>query len=199
MKFHNFLETALGSKVKIGVLRALCRFPGKRFTTRELARFISVSHTQILKSLDSLLETNIIKIERHGNSNLLMLNQECYLASPVKALFSSESKALAVMLKKITPLPGAKMVAFFGSVKKGDEKADSDIDILVVAENTVKVNSALGKVRRDISLSFGNTLSAIVLNDAQFRSKKNMPFARDLAKDYKVLQGDDLIARHWKR
>ena len=54
MLYHNYLESLLGSRVKVKILRTLCRHRGKESTVRELADFLDVSHIGVLKALEDL-------------------------------------------------------------------------------------------------------------------------------------------------
>lgn len=199
MLFTNYLEGILGSKVRVGIVRALLKFPEKLFTARELANFIKVSHTPVLKSLKDLVGMNLIEIEKHGTSNLIKLNKKSYLYEPLKDLFKYENNTKGILisyLKKI--ISHAEMVLLFGSIQKNKEKINSDIDLLVVTENKKKVEDSIKEKQSIIIKKFGNPLSVIILTKKQFISKKNKPFAKDLRKNYRVIGGKDLVKKYWK-
>jgi len=140
MLFSKYIEILLGSKVKVKILRALFRFQTKIFTSRELAKQIKVSHTAVLKSLTDLQGMNIIKIETHGTSNLITLNKESHLSSPIGNLFNFELETLQNLKEEIRKiLPKAKSVALFGSIALKKEKANSDIDLLIITKDKSEV------------------------------------------------------------
>ena len=198
MKFHNYWETVLGSRVKIQILRALCRYPGKKFTVRELARIAGVSHTPVLKAVGDLQKMNLLLLEKHGTANLLTLNQQSYLYSAVKSFFSQETESRNKLIKRIRDcLPEVDMAVLFGSIQKGTERTDSDIDLLIVAHKK-EVKAALEECRKKISQEFGNLLSPVIFSEKEFKQARNQPFAKDLQSSYTIIKGQDLIKSWWK-
>ncbi|MEK6826744.1 MAG: nucleotidyltransferase domain-containing protein [Nanoarchaeota archaeon] len=199
MLFKNYLERVIGSKVKVGIVRALLRFPGKGFTARELAGFVHVSHTPVLKSLKDLKGMNLVEIEQYGTSKLIKLNKNSYLYGPLNYLFRFESDTKERLIAKIRNiLPKVQMVLLFGSIQQGKEKMNSDIDLLIVTKNKRKTENAIKEKQDLIMREFGNTMSPTILTMKQFINKKNKPFAKDLRKNYKILKGKDLVKKYWK-
>lgn len=193
MLFGNYLETLVGSKVKVKILRALLRFQTKTFTSRELANYIKVSHTAVLKSLGGLQGMNIIKIESHGTSNLITLNQESYLYDELKKLFDFELKTLQNLKEEIKKaLPKAKSIALFGSIAQKREEFNSDIDILIITKNKAEANEIITKKQELFSKKFGNVISANVMTEKEFKRKRSTAFIKDLLKSYVLIKGDKL-------
>jgi predicted nucleotidyltransferase len=183
----------MGSKVKVKILRALFRFQTKTFTSRELANHIRVSHTAVLKSLEALQGMNIIKIESHGTSNLITLNQESYLYDELKRVFDFEFKTLQNLKEEIKKaLPKAKSIALFGSIAQKKEKINSDIDILIITKNKAEANEIITKKQELFSKKFGNIISANVMTEKEFKRKRNTAFVKDLLKNYVLIKGDKL-------
>lgn len=198
MQFHNYLEKTIGSKVKVKILRALFRHPSKKFTARELAASISATHTPVLRSLGDLQGMNLIRLEKHGTANVLELNTACHLHPILKDLFSFEQQTLEHAVNRLkTALPPVEMAALFGSLQTGTEQMDSDIDIIIVTEDKAKTENELDAKHPEIIKEFGNLISPIILNLHEFKRKKDTPFAKDLAKNYTLIKGKDLIARYW--
>ena len=187
------METLLGSKVKVKILRALFRFQTKTFTSRELAKHINVSHTAVLKSLTDLQGMNIIKVESHGTSNLITLNKESYLYNELKKLFDFEHETLQNLKAELQEISiKAKSVVLFGSVVKKKEKFNSDIDLLIITQNKLRANEIIAKKQEIFSKKFGNVISAYIMTENEFKRKRNAPFVKDLLKDYIVIHGKKL-------
>ncbi len=70
MRFHEFLEGLLGSRVKVRLLRAFCKYPGKQFTLRELGRLLGVSHVGVGKAIVDLEKMNAVSVMTIGRSNV---------------------------------------------------------------------------------------------------------------------------------
>lgn|SRR3989338_7318911 len=193
MLFSNYLETLLGSKVKIKILRALFRFRTKTFTSRELAERVNVSHTAVLKSLGDLQGMNVIKIESHGKSNLINLNMESYLYDELKKFFNFEFETLKNLIIEIREiLPKSKSIALFGSITMKKEKLNSDIDILIISQDKFKINEIIAKNQESISRRFGNVISAHIMTESEFKRKKSIPFIKDILESHILIKGDKL-------
>src|SRR3989338_854394 len=196
MLIHNFWETVLGSKVKIKILRVLSTYPIKRFTVRELARLAQSSHTPVLKSLPDLQEMNLIRMEKHGTANLITLNPKSKLVLHLKNLFATETSFKDELKKKIAKIvPKSEMIVLFGSVARGNEKMNSDIDVLIISNNKKKIEYYINEARKKITEEFGNLISPMILTEKEFKAKQNQPFAKDLIKSYEIISGKDLIKR----
>ena len=193
MKFSNYLETLLGSKVKIKILRALFRFETKIFTSRELADQIKVSHTAVLKSLGDLQGMNIIRIESHGNSNLISLNMKSQLFESLKGFYFKESNILQSLKDELRKmLPFAEKIALFGSVASRTEKLNSDIDVLVITNDKEKTNDAVSKNTEKFNRKFGNAISAYVMTSNEFKKKRNTDFVKGILENHIMVKGDEL-------
>lgn len=193
MLFSNYLETLLGSKVKVKILRALFRFQTKIFTSRELSEYIKVSHTAVLKSLGSLQGMNIINIESHGTSNLITLNQESYLRNGLNNIFDFEHETLQNLKADLQEISiKAKSLVLFGSVVKKEEKFNSDVDILIMTQNKAHANEIIAKKQELFSKRFGNVISAHIMTENEFKRKRNTTFIKDLLKNYIVIHGEKL-------
>ena len=138
------MEMVLGSKVKVKILRIMFRFPDKTFTGRELAGLTKeVSSMAVSKSIRDLTSMNLVGMEHHGNSNLLKLNKSSYLFEPLKSLFLAEEATIIRLKEKIKKhlnLPCIKTAAIFGSVAKGNEEINSDIDLLIISSKKQEPN-----------------------------------------------------------
>lgn len=193
MLFNKYLETLLGSVVKIKILRALFRFQTKIFTSRELAGNIKVSHTGVLKSLENLKEMNIIKTESHGRSNLISLNKESLLYNELDKLFNFESETLNHLKEEIKKiLPNAKSIALFGSISQGMERPNSDIDILIIAKNKAEIRNILAEKQELLSKLFGNIISARIMTENEFKRKKNTNLIKNILESHILIKGDKL-------
>lgn len=193
MLFSKYLETLLGSKVKIKMLRAFYRFPTKTFTSRELAKHIKVSHTAVLKSLGDLQGMNILKIESHGTSNLITINQDSFAYSDLKKIFDFEQHTLEYLKEEFKIIfSKAKIIILFGSVAQRKEKFNSDVDLLIVTKNKSWTESAIAANQETFSKRFGNVLSAHIMTENEFKRKRNTPFVKDLLQNHILIKGNKL-------
>ncbi len=198
MLFHNYWEKVLGSRVKIKALRVLCRFPGKKFTIRELAKVSGVTHFPLLRALADWQGMNLIRLEKHGTANLLTLNLQSHLYPFLRRLFDFEEASKEQLVKKLKKfLPSVKMLVLFGSVHRREEEMNSDIDLLVVTEDKKRIHQAIFQAGSEFRKEFGNSLSAIIFTERELKKEKNKPYMKELIQDYSLIHGRDLL-RGWK-
>ena len=198
MRLHNYLETVLGSKVKIKILRELFKYAPKSFTIRELAESIKdVTHTGVRKALGDLQGANLVIIEHHGQSNLLRLNKESKLYDALWTLFldveARTSYLLTQDLKKSIP-NSVISCAVFGSVARGTEKPDSDVDVLFITDDKEAVQKFVEEKLRFFIAKYGNVITPYVMSKFEFVKKKNTLFVKGVLEKYRLIKGEDL----WK-
>ncbi len=193
MLFHNYMEKLLGSKTKIKILRALYRFSGKDFTTRELSRLIGVSHTGVLKALNDLEDMNIIEVGTHGKAHLLRLNEKSFLARRILKIFEVERETLGHLieeLEKSTVDMDVTSLALFGSIAKKNEAPRSDIDLLIVTCDKINAEKRISELQEKFVKRFGNSISPNIMSPEEFKTRKK--FAKDVLEHGILIKGRKL-------
>jgi predicted nucleotidyltransferase len=190
MLVNSYLEELLGSRVRVKVLRAISRYETKSFTTRELADFVDVSHTAVLKALPYLQGMNIIRVESHGTSNAIRINRESALYPVLRTLFQSEARLKGEIRDDLRKALGwAKAAAVFGSVARREETLESDIDLLVLTGDKDRAIKAIADIQHGFSIKYGCIISALVMTPAEFRRKKGTPLVKNILGSHIILKG----------
>ena len=134
MKFRDFAECLLGSKVKVKLIRYLLS-RGAITSEREIASLIGVSHNAVNKILKEFYELNLISPLRVGTATVWNINKDSYafqvvskLGGIVTPLEDLESK----IIKQYDLVKPIKRVVIFGSLVEGEELPNSDIDLFVL-------------------------------------------------------------------
>lgn len=195
MRLHAYLETLLGSQVKIKVLRTLWRYNEKEFTIRELGKFLGISHTGIKKVLNELEKTNVIKMRTIGKSYAFKLNTNSYAASIVEKVFSMEERTLSELrelIKRKLEFPFVISAALFGSIVEGGETPRSDIDLLIVTNQRGKVEEMIAKLQKDVSERFGNPISTYYINEEDLQKKREEPPIKQAMQNHILICGKPL-------
>ena len=197
MLYHDYIETLLGSKVKVKILRTLNKLSGKEFTTRELASHIKVSHTGVRKALNDLYEMNAIKIKVIGKSHTVSLNGESYAASLIDKLFQAEAATLselAKLLGKSLRDSSIASAAIFGSIARGEEEALSDIDLLIIAEDKERAETVVSEAQHTVAERFGNPIAPYILTEAEFADESRIHILREIKKKNIPVRGTPELA-----
>jgi len=189
MIFRNFAENLLGSKAKVKVLLYMLReeLPNSE---RELSRLLSISNTAVHKVMLDFQDLNLVSPWRVGAANLWRLNTESYaykLLSGQRALSDQGEPLSLAVLAKNPPLHYVKnriakalekddvKVYIFGSVAKGEEEANSDIDVFI-EERTEGQRSAeyvIRGLKDEFARLFGNQLRSYVVTKKESAEKRH--------------------------
>jgi predicted nucleotidyltransferase len=178
-----------GSKAKARVLCTLAAFPGKEWSGRSLAIEAKVSQPQAWKALNALLVHGIVESKRAGQATMWKFNSEHVFADSIRA-FSRPKALLCARLKREikarTGFDGIARIILFGSVARGDERADSDIDIFVEVEkekDMKKVQKSIIDATMDLGSAFGSQVTPIFYTTTEVLRKRNAELQREIEKD----------------
>ena len=195
MRYQNYIENILGSKIKIKILRLLVRYENKEFTSRELAKLANTSHTSVLRIINDLEANNIIKKEFYSRAHKIKINKSSYLYNLIKEIFNKEVNVKNELIKDIKTLIPENIIStvLYGSIAKEEENEKSDIDILIIT------NKKLKEQDNNIINKYGNNLHIIQLTLNQFRkeARRNVGYIKDLLKNYILIKGKDLKGLIW--
>ena len=191
MIYHNYLEKLFGTKLKINVLRTLYKFKDRSFTLRELSKFSNVTHQGLLKVLDDFNGMNIIKMERIGRAIVIKFNKNSFLTG-ILNIYKQESDTINELISIIRNYFNHKdfiSVALFGSIVKGDENFNSDIDLLIITSNKELANKKNEKCNIKIIERFGNVIMPYTLTKNEFK-KSNIK--NSIIKNHILINGENL-------
>lgn len=190
MKFHFIAEDILSSRGKIKTLKMLLRYPAKSFSGRELARLLDLSPSCVLSALELFRRYGLAHKTKTGKTSLWRLNKSHLLARKLSALAGLDEKFRRFLRQKIkSAFAKEKKVvqaAVFGSVAKGEEKPESDIDLFVlIKENKHKkaAETIVDKLNETMIPQLGNAISSIIYSSGELRNKKNSELIKHIEKE----------------
>lgn len=196
MNFSEPLNRVLGQLSKIKILRFLIKVE-LAMNGREIAQAVGLSHVKCHIALKELSAQGIISVRQVGRSNLYELQSDHILIREwLRPLFRKEQglkKRFAGMLvHRLSVRPESLII--FGSVAKGEERPDSDIDLLCVVSDRLalkKCEKELFKVGEEVARLFGNRLAPHVIAKKALlnKFKRRDQFVRDVAKTGEVIYG----------
>ncbi len=192
MLYHDYLEMLLGSRVKVKILRTLCRHRGKEFTIRELATFLNLSHTGVRKALLDLYKMNAIRIRAIGKSHAIAVNAESYVIDLVDRAFMMEEETLGELvklLKKRLNGPTTISAMIFGGVARGEEDSLSDIDLFILTKDKEKAELVISELQREISIRFGNAISPYILSEGDLTDRNKSQILEEIKKKHILVCG----------
>ena len=173
MKFHGVLEDIFGTVERIKILRVLARH-SKEFTSRELSGYCGVSVRGVIDILGLFERHEFVKSRRVGNSILWKLDAGHHITKSIVLPTFAAGEGLIDRLKgeisaSLKEYPVARAV-IYGSVARGEERPDSDVDLLlVVKEKGMWVEGLQAGLREKVLNSFGNMLSVLVYTPNEYK------------------------------
>ncbi len=204
MKFTRPLDTILNTEAKIRILRFLCR-TNAEWNGNQIAREIEITPPATHAALSALFKEGVLQLRNMGKTHVYSLKQDSFLViSLLKPLFAKEDKIMDIVIdmikRKISSSKAKKdivSVALFGSVSVRQESSVSDIDVVIVVENTMAkaaIERLFEEIDAKVSREFGNTISPYVNTQAEFKAKLKQGFAvvRNILKSYKLIYGKRL-------
>ena len=179
MKFRNFPESMLGSKVKVKVLMYMLA-DNMPTSERELSRIIGVSPMAVNKVMKEFHGLNLMSPLKIGNVVSWKLNEKSYayesLADIRRMAKASPLQDLRERLKEGLAGRGIKRAEIFGSIAEGTEEANSDIDLLILVkgEKQKGVASLAAKaLSQGLIQRYGNSLSPYILTEKEAKRPSN--------------------------
>jgi DNA-binding transcriptional ArsR family regulator len=203
MYFRQPLNQVLTGEVAVRLLRFFCH-KGGEWSGRRLAREIGVHPTTAHHALRQLRQATIVEFKRVGSSFVYSLHDEHLLVRELlRPLFQREAQLLeqvAALVRAELPatLRGAVVtVAVYGSVARGQERATSDLDLLVLVRSLQAkpaVHAAFERMGARVMRACGNSLAVYVntVQEARQKVRKGFPVFHSILAHHQVLWGRPL-------
>ncbi len=170
MKYKDALDDILGNKLKLRILRLFCTSGGE-YTGREIAKLAGYSQTYTIKALGDLEANGLLYRRDVARAHLYSLNEEHMLVNEFKKLFDLERNALARVAKGFKEELGDSLegIIIFGSVARGEERPDSDIDMILILKNGSKpsVESKISAVSNTAAVASGSPVSPFLATETE--------------------------------
>ncbi|MBI2077083.1 MAG: nucleotidyltransferase domain-containing protein [Euryarchaeota archaeon] len=188
------MEDLLRGQTSIRVLKTLLRHPARDFTGRELAREANANPSESLRVLDRLRLHGVVQRRTVGRAHLWEVNRKHWMVGPLKQLLAVDDGALrslqAVIADQFRQLPGIRRIVLFGSVARGDERPNSDIDLLVIVDSVGRkgaIEGTMRLLRERIDRTFTNPLREVIYSRPEYDRKRQSPLVRNIERDGIVL------------
>ncbi len=116
------------------ILELFFKNSDREFYFREIAASLNKEPGAIQSYINSLAEQKILIDERKGNMRFFKLNKNHPLYEDIKSIIS-KTLGIEYKLKELAGvLPEIEYAFIFGSIARGKEYGDSDIDLLLIGE-----------------------------------------------------------------
>ena len=164
------LERLLSSKVKAAVLHLLFREEGRELHVRELARQGDLSEGTVRQELARLAGLGVVTARRSGNRMYYRAEASHPLYPELRGLVVKTS-GLVDVLRSALQGPGIQVAFVFGSVAAGTDRAESDVDLMVVGSISLR---QLTRRLSGATESLGRELNPYVMTEAELAGKASL-------------------------
>jgi predicted nucleotidyltransferase len=174
------------------VLALLYGAPDESFFVRQIARQVETSVGSVQRELTLLASTGLIDRSALGSQVFYRANQKHPDYPELRALLAKTMGVFQILKAALAPLSSRISVAFvYGSVARGEEKATSDIDLMVIGAISLdEVLDAVGPVEKQLRRPINPTI--YTPEDLKTRLHEGNHFLQSLKKSKKVfLIGDE--------
>jgi predicted nucleotidyltransferase len=174
--------------VRQQVLAALFGHPERSFYTNELMRIAESGTGAVQRELESLSACGLVTVRRQGNQKHYQANSRSPIFSELCSIVTKTFGVTDLLRQGLGPLSDKIAYAFlYGSIVKGQAHAESDIDVMIVADDLTleAVFAALEPVQVQLGRPISPTL--YTRNEFQRRREAKNPFL------IKVLMGEHIV------
>ncbi len=173
------------------ILGILLLRPESTFYVREIAGLSGVPAGSLHRELKLLKDAGLLTRTRAGNQVRYQANRDCPIYAELAGIFRKTAGLADVLQDLLAPLASEIQLALvFGSVAQGKERADSDIDLLVVGAASF---ARVVEVCHVGSARLGREVNPVVMTEAAFQKKlaqKDRFISRVAREPMIVLMGD---------
>jgi predicted nucleotidyltransferase len=162
---------------------------------REIASVLNVSHMSVNRTMRELAEFNLVNFVSVGAAHLWRVNRISYAFRVLSKLMEVISEIedpledLEDTLRKNIPKTLIKRMVLFGSIARGSERADSDIDIFILVkdkESKKKLEPQIEKLSNLCLEMYGNRLAPYILTEHEIKHKKNLKVISEINKGLNI-------------
>ncbi len=177
------------SKIRGALLGILFSKPDEAYYLSELARLVKASIGSAQRELERFAADGLIQRRKKGNLVFYSLNQHHALYPELRSLVLKTVGVEGEIRAVVTRFKDIRLALIYGSFARGDEKGESDIDLLVVMDgNSERFYAALAK----LELLFRREINPTVYARKEFIKKikaKDSFLTHVLKQPYRLLKG----------
>ena len=195
MRFHDLAEELLSSRAKIAILKILLRYPGKKFSGREIARLSGTSPSRASEILGLFWKNGLANRLKIGNTFEWSHNQESILSKKIHDFIDLDEKIYQDLKSRIHKALDKEnnviRAVLYGSVTQGTEKHNSDIDLFILVKNEKDkeaIVKAIDALNFNLIPSYGNVISALIYSQREWKLKKESEILKHIE-----TEGEDIL------
>jgi len=189
------LKDIFGSKTRQTLLKAFFETPDAEYYTRQLETLYRISVGTLHRELKKLTSAGILKTRNVGNIKLFSLDKQNSIYEDIKNIVYKTDGIIKSLKDCVDGVKGVRAAFVYGSLAKGDERRDSDVDIFLIGDDMdedgliIKIGALEKKVLREVNYTLYTE------KEYEKKKKNKNSFVLEVLKGKKIFlkgDGDDL-------
>lgn len=184
------IEKIFGSRIRAKVLSWFYMHSDESFFVRQIATILREDSTNLSREMANLEKAGILSSSRQGNLKYFKANKACSFYNELKGFILKTAGVIGGIRSAVEKFPGIKYAFVYGSFARGEEKADSDVDLIIIGDvDFEKLDSVIGNLEK----MSGRTINHITYDLKEFMAKKKARdgFIMDVLRDKKIMLAGD--------
>jgi predicted nucleotidyltransferase len=161
------LAGIFSSKVKAEIFRLLFGLAGQELHLREIARQSGLNVATVHHELQHLTKLALVETRKDGNRVYFRANDHHPLYPEIHNLVLKTS-GLVDLLREPLSHEGIHLAFVFGSIASDEDKAHSDVDLMVIGTISLR---QLGKLLSGVAARLGREINPHVFSTAEFTKR----------------------------
>jgi len=163
----NRLAELLSSRARAEIFRLLLSGTGEELHVREIERRSGLNDSTLRQELRKLVRLDLVQSRRDSNRVYYRAKTESPLYPEIRNLVLKTS-GLSDVLKSALTDKRIGVAFVFGSIARGEEKAGSDVDLMVIGQLGLR---DLSRLLSGIEEKIGREVNPHVLREEEFRKR----------------------------
>ena len=180
------LTNLLGSKTRQVLFNTFFSNLEKEYYTRQLASMHSMSVGTLHREIKKLISLGVLNVREVGNIKLFSLNKQNPIYDELKNIVYKTDGVIKLVQNAVISVKGIKVAFIYGSLAKGDERQDSDIDIFIIGDDinedelVINISSLEKKLFKEINYT------RYTVSEYKKEKKKRNSFILEVIKGKKI-------------
>ncbi|MGC9198060.1 MAG: nucleotidyltransferase domain-containing protein [Acidobacteriaceae bacterium] len=177
---------ALISPTRQGVLTTLFLRPDKEWYLSELAASLGTGPSSLQREVAALIRVGILKKRVDGRRSYVKANEDSPIFPELRGLAEKTSGIVPMLRDAVKGTEGLQMAFIYGSLARGEEGAESDVDVMLLGDvSTMELSPRL----RAVETAVGRQVNPTVFSLDEFAKKvtEKNHFLRTVLKNKKIM------------
>ncbi len=162
------LSSLLSSRVKSEVFRLLFGPDAHELHVRDIARRAHLNDATVRQELRRLREMGLVSLRRNGNRAYYRAETSHPLYPDIRNIVLKTAGLVDVLREALEPST-VKVAFVFGSIASGNEKATSDVDLMVIGSTSLR---QLSSDLSGVDLRIGREINPHVFSPHEFAERR---------------------------